>query len=259
MPADAAIVAVAIQERMTTTGQREVQNVKFAGEIEKSFAQTWSFAKGFVNRGTQFYLYQQKADDPSTKTVAGRFDLEGPLGRRASAFYLTRYRLYQGELVIEDTRVAPIYSTFPEPIMLVVTAETLLNNMDAYPDTYVELLQFVGERAANIEKPSSVFPEKKDYVIFLFLLDRISSSSKLEVKISNEKTGVLGYKDSTRYIDFDGWRVALLSGRFVLFDTEGTNPLYVKAVFTPGKEAPPLSRSPKLVGLFCLDGSRPQP
>ena len=59
-------------------------------------------------------------------------------------------------------------------------------------------------------------------------------------------------------MDFNGWRVALLPGRFVLFNDSEDAPLFVKAVFTPGKEASPLSRSPRVIGLFCLDGSAPE-
>jgi hypothetical protein len=144
-------------------------------------------------------------------------------------------------------------------MMFVVPIEALSQGMGGYSETYAALLQFVGERAIDPEKSESFPMEKRDYVIFVFLRDRISPSSKLEVKISGEKAGTRGYKDSTSYIDFDGWRVALLPGRLTLFDNSGTAPLHLKTVFTPGAEVPSLRRAPTVVGLFHLDGTIPEP
>ena len=259
MPNDASMMARAIQERMTMTGQEQVQNVRFTGETGATLSQTWSFMKGFVHTDAQLYEYQAAADTPSAKTASGRLDFEGPLGRRASALYHTSYRLSGINLVVEEARVEPIYSNFPEPMMFVIHAEELPKETGAYPGTYTGLLHFASEHAVNPSKPESISLEKEEYVIFVFLLDRISPSSKLEIKVSDEKNGIRGYTKSTKYIDFNGWRVALLYGRFIMFDNRGTQPLYVKAVFIPGREVAALSRSPKLVGLFYLDGTRPKP
>jgi hypothetical protein len=258
MPSDTAMVAMAIQERMTKTGQGQVQNVRFAGDTAAGLVQKWLTEEGLIFTGTQLYLHQEQAGDPLAKTVSGRLDFEGPLGRRASAIYLTQYRLSGNDIVVEEIRVVPIYATSPEPIMLVVPAEALPEEPVAYPDTYTGLLQLVGEHAVNLAEAESIPLERREYVIFVFLLDRISPSSKLEVKISDEKNGIRGYTKSTRYIDFNGWRVALLSGQFILFYNRGTNPLYVKAVFSPGREVGAI-RIPQLVGLYCLDGTKPQP
>ena len=259
MPEDAAVVVTAIQQQMTQSGEAHVPNVKFQRETGTNLAKTWSFVKGFTPKRNLLYIHQANVGDPGSRTIFNQLDMEGPLGRRASVFYRTDYRSSGDEQVIEEVRVAPIFAEFPEPIMFVVPAKALPNDPDAYPDEYPSFLRLVGENAVDFTKPELASLEMIDYVIFVFLLDPISPSSILEVKISNEKGGMRGYKVSTRYIDFNGWRVALLSGRFRAFDTEGTNPLYVKAVFTPGKEASLLKRSQKLVGLFYLDGSRPQP
>ena len=256
MPGDIATVVTAIQQRIIGYDVDRASNVRFANETASAFAETWSFLRGFAPAGTQLYTYETVTDDPAAKTGCGRLDFEGPLGRRASALYETRFRPSADDLMVEENQVNPVYSDFPEPIMFVVPADVLPTT---YPGNYPELLEFVGERAVNPLTPESISPEKSEYTIFVFLLDRISPSSKLEVKISNEKTGIRGYKESTMYIDFNGWRVALLSGRFTLFDPEGTNPLYVKAILTPGQQARTKSRAPKPIGLFCLDGSRPKP
>ena len=252
MPEDAAMVAVAIQKRMTETGQGPAQTVRFAGDAGAELTQPWSTEEGFVPTGAQLYVHQAKADDPPEKTTSGRLNFEEPLGRRASIRYDARYRSSEQGLVIEETHVTPIYSYFPEPILFVVPAQAIKT---AIPDTYVELLQYVGERAVNYAQPEPVVLEKKEYVIFVFFLDQISPASKLEVKISDESASIYGYKDSTEYIDFNGWRVALLSGHFILFDNGDQPDLFVKGVFTPGKEVG-FIRPSKLVGLFCINEAR---
>jgi len=249
MPEDAAMVAAAIQKRMIGAGQEQVQEVKFGGNAGAEITQPWSTEEDFVPSGAQLYLNEPTADDPSEKNTSGRLDFEGALGRRASVRYDARYRSSEHGRIIQETRVTPIYSYFPEPILFVVPAQALST---PYPDRYGELFQYVGERAVNYAQPESVVLEKKEYVIFVFFLDRISPASKLEVKISDKSTDIYGYKDSTKYIDFNGWRVALLAGRFILFDNGEEPDLFVKAVFTPGKEVG-FIRPSKLVGLYCLN------
>ena len=249
MPEDAAMVAVAIQKRVTGAGQEQVQKVRFIGDAGAELTQPWSTKEGFVYTGAQLYLHQPTADDPSEKTTSGRLDFEGPLRRRASVRYDARYRSSEQGLIIEEARVEPIYSYFPEPMLFVVPAQALST---PYPDRYGELFQYVGERAVNYAQPESVVLEKEEYVICAFFLDQISPGSKLEVKISDESADIYGYKDSTKYIDFNGWRVALLPGHFTLFDNGDKPDLFVKAIFTPGKEVG-FIRTPKLVGLYCLN------
>ena len=120
------------------------------------------------------------------------------------------------------------------------------------PDTFGGLLAYVGERAVPFTQRQSAPPENKEYVIVVVLLDQISSSAKLEVKISDDPEGIYGYKESTKYIDMNGWRGTLLAGRLILFDNGAEPDLFVKAVFSPGKEAG-FFRTPKLVGLYCLN------
>jgi len=257
MPDDAAMVARAIQQRVTGTGQGRAQNVRFADNVGTGLAQPWSKEAGFIPTGAQLYLHQAKADDPTGKTTNGRLDFEGPLGRRASVRYDALSRTDGNGVLIEEARVTQIYSTSPEPLMFVVPAEVLPTDASGYPNTYAGLLQFADARAVRSTKTASVSKQPKDYVIFVFFQDPVSDSANIHVKVSDESSGINGYGKSTRYVNFGGWRVGLLAGRFVLFGDKTSNLLYVKAVFTPGEEVGFLHRTPKLVGLFSMSGSTP--
>ncbi|MFO8166214.1 MAG: hypothetical protein R6T98_16965 [Desulfatiglandales bacterium] len=93
---------------------------------------------------------------------------------------------------------------------------------------------------------------------FVFFLDQISPASNLDVTISDDSASIYGYKCSTKYIYFNGWRVALLPGQFTLFDSGEKSDLFVKVVFTPGKKAG-FIRPSNLVRLFCLNEEKPEP
>jgi hypothetical protein len=257
MPHDAAMVAWAIQQRITKTGGEQAQNVRFAGNVGTGLNQPWSKEACFIFTGAQLYLHQARGDDPTEKTTNGRLDFEGPLGRRASVRYDALSRNDGDGILIEEAHAEQIYCTSPEPLMFVVPAGGLPADANGYPDTFTGLLEFVGARAVRSAKTASVSGQQKDYVIFVFFLDEVSDSASIDVKISNDPSGVIGYGKSTRYVNFGGWRVGLLTGRFTLFGDQTAQPLYVKAVFTPGEEAGFLRRAPKLVGLFSLNGSSP--
>ena len=255
MPDDAATVTAAIRNRIMVPPQRPHPNATFAGGVEDKIKPLWSPEDLFVPAGVQLYMHQANADDSSVRTAAGQLDFKGPFGRRASVRYEARYRTAGGGVTIDDVEVQPIFSEFPEPMLFVVPANAI---QTAIPDTFGELLASVGKRAVPFTRRHSAPPEKKEYVIFVFLLDRISPSAKLEVKISDDPESMYGYKESTKHIDMNGWRVALLAGRFILFDNGEDPDLFVKAVFTPGKEAG-FIRTPKLVGLYCLNEPRTRP
>ena len=257
MPDDAALVAKAIQERIAGSGQGRVQNVRFAGDVEPRLTRPWPTEAGFIPTGAQLYLHQAKADDPEGKTTSGRLDFEGPFGRRASVRYEAFSRTDGNGILIEEAHITPIYATFLEPLLLVVPAKALPADADRYPGTYGGLLQYVGARAIHSTETASVFNQQEEYVFFVFFLDQVSDSADINVKISDEPSGIYGYSKSTRYVNFEGWRVGLLAGQFAQLDDKTSSPLYVKAVFTPGKETGFLHRNPKLVGLFNISGSSP--
>jgi hypothetical protein len=249
MPDDAAAVTAAIRNRIMVPPRGAHPNATFAAGVGEKIKPLWFAADGFVPAGVRLYVHEASADDPSVRTSVGRLDFKGPFGRRASVRYEAHCRTAGGGVTIDDVEVQPIFSNLPEPMLFVLPANAM---QTAIPDTFGELLAYVGERAVPFTQRQSAPLENKEYVIVVVLLDQISPSAKLEVKISDDPERIYGYKESTKYIDMNGWRVALLAGRFILFDNGEEPDLFVKAVFTPGKEAGSI-RTPKLVGLYCLN------
>ena len=256
MPEDAAMVTVAIHDKIVMADRYKSKNVRFEKNID---AGSFLIAKELKFSGAELYIYQTKKSSPSEKTIAGKINFEGPLGRRTSALYLSRFLSTKKEIVIKEARVEPLYSTKPEPAMFIVPATSLPESANLFPDSYMELFKFAGKKA--ISQPSKeVIPEETEenleYAVFVFLLDRISPSAKLQVKVSIDKTSVYGYKKATRYLDFNGWRVGILTGQFSLCGRGQAEPLYIKAVFMPGKEVGKI-RSSRLIGRYAINKTEP--
>ena len=252
MPEDAALVTIAIHNKIVMADKYRSEKVRFEKNID---AGSFLIGKELKFSGTELYIYQTEKRSPSEKTIAGKINFEGPLGRRASALFLSRFRsAKKNEIVIREARVEPLYSTKPEPAMFIVPAASLPKNATLFPDSYMELSKFAGKKA--ISPPlNEIFTEETEenmeYAVFVFLLDRISPSAKLQVKVSTNKTSIYGYKKATRYLDFNGWRVGILTGQFSLSGWDQAEPLYIKAVFMPGKEVGKM-RPSRVIGRYAI-------
>ncbi len=251
MPEDAARVTIAIHNKITMADNDPSEKVRFEKEID---AGSFLIGKELKFSGTELYIYQTKKSNPSDKTIAGKIDFEGPLGRRASALFLSRFRSAENEIVIKKARVEPLYSTEPEPVMFIVEAASLPKSANLFPDSHMELFEFAGKKALSPSSKEFVaeeIGENVDYAVFVFLLDRISPSADLQVKVSPNKNSLYGYKEATRYLDYNGWRVGILTGQFSLSGWDQAEPLYIKAVFKPGKEVG-IIKTFNLIGRYAI-------
>jgi len=253
MPEDAAMVTIAIHNKIVMANRYKSKNVRFEKDID---AGSFLIGKELKFSGTELYIYQTKKRDPSDKTIAGKINFEGPLGRRTSALFLSRFRSAKNKIVIKEARVEPLYSSKPEPVMFIVPAASLPKSANLFPDSYMELFKFVGRKAVLPSSKEAISEENVKYAVFVFLLDRVSPSAKLEVKVSADKTSIYGYNQATSCLDFNGWRVGILTGRFSLSDQGQAEPLYIKAVFMPGKEVGKI-RSPRLIGRYAIHKTEP--
>ncbi|MDP6805200.1 MAG: hypothetical protein QF902_07685, partial [Rhodospirillales bacterium] len=134
--------------------------------------------------------------------------------------------------------------------MFVVPAPVVAGIPPHAAGSHATMLQFVAANAVRWDSSAAVQPGKRDYVIFVFVLDRISHSAVVEVKLSENETGIGGFKKNSRYMDVGGWRVGIVPD--VRFDLRSAN-FFVKVVFTAGEEVSFAARQPRLIGLFPVD------
>jgi hypothetical protein len=254
MPPDAASLALALQEKLTEPNSQLSQAVRFSAGAESVLLKESNIFRGFTP--SEVALYEH-----SVSVSSGRMKLEGPLGRTAAMNYHVTYTSSDNTLIADELTLDPVFSGPPEPVLCVIPAEKAPRDETMKPASYNDLLLFAMVNAIDPLDPDLKTGQENEYVMFVFFLDRVSPSAKVEVSISDEAASMGGYKDATRYLDFEGWRVALLSGKFSLSnysvadpDTGADSPgLFLKALFTPGEEAGML-RLRKKVGLFSVGG-----
>lgn len=122
---------------------------------------------------------------------------------------------------------------------------------------YTTVLEFVIKNAVDVQGTKKTDRTVKDYYVFAFFMERLALDAKVGLLISDRPDGLSGHWKGITRFQQDGWHVALLAGRFILFDNGEEPDLFVKAVFTPGKEDG-FIRTPKLMGLYCLNEPKGQ-
>ena len=258
MPVDAGAITHAIYKNITLVhDDAGAIRVNFTGAAISQLPSDHRVLRNF--RLSEAHLYEH---EPSH--IKGTLFLEDAIGRRSSVSYEAEYRRTGDTITVETIDVNPIYSRVPEPVMFVVPAHRISPDRDGLPSTFTGMLEFAASRAVNPTQREAGFDGVREYVVMVFLLDRISPSAKFDFMVAEESASYGGYKESTRYMDFDGWRIALLSGKLRLVGDaaspmttlgghEGESRLYFKAIYIPGREAG-FIRIPKMVGLYCMGG-----
>ncbi len=249
---DSVAVEAAVENLLRGGDLDRVPGVKLAPGARISVSETGFDYAGFAMTKGRLLRYHSPAKDQAARTIAGELNFEDQLGRRTTVLYYAAYRFAGGEIEIGEANAAPLYSVFPEASMFVVPSEAVVNLAGNLLQTHTALIRFMAKNAVTWMTPGSVPTGTRDYVVFVFLADRVSPSAELQVKISAVRGGTGGFGKATRYLDVKGWRIAILTGQFALSDEPY---LYVKAVFSPGAEIDFGSRTPRLVGLFSTDPS----
>lgn len=247
---DAIAVDIAVQQLLRGADLADMQGISLAANADVQIGEKDFKYGGFGVKKSSVLRYVSPADADNARTLAGQLDFEDAIGRKTSVLYIAQYHFVDGSLVIDQASAATLYSTFPDVRMYVVPAEAVMAAPGGLPQTHSGLLEFVLAEGVRWGPSTPVPPGINDYVVFIFLKDRVSPSAKITLKISKNRPGHTGYKDSSHYMDVQGWRVGMLTGSFAL---DSKWPLYVKMVFRPGQEVSQGDRYERLVGLFSAD------
>ena len=256
MPPDARAAAAAVEEGLRNGNLAAIQGVRVAAGADAALRERGFAFEGFALAGSALLRYSVR-DAPAAKPgaedagriISGRLSFKDPLGRRAESLYYADYRFAAGGIELTEMRAAPLFSMFPEPLMFVVPTEIVIGNPGGLPRVHSDLLRFAAENAVDWSTPAKTPAGERNYVIFVFLMDRVSPSAEFHVKISDVPNTFEGFKNSSKYLDFNGWRVGVTPGRFALDRAD----FFVKAVFAPGEEVGFTNRINRLVGAFPMD------
>ena len=247
MPDDAAKVVRAATSLLI--GKSLSSRVSFSREISKKLVEAGVVEKGFSMTGCQLYQYDTPENNAGRQIMVV-LDFENALGRRCRGKLEAGYRVEADVIKVVNAAVEPIFDAIPQTLCFVLPAGKIPCTQETLPKTFEFLYQQVAKQAVVPTDPN--LPDmEQDWGMVVFFMDRISPSARVKLGISASDKGFDGYAETSRYVDYNGWRVGFSAGRFAMKDPVPENKLYLKAVYTPGKEAGFFKPS-TITGLFAL-------
>lgn len=208
---------------------------------------------GFTMQDARLYRYQM-GESPDVRLVDAVADFEDQLGRRYQSRITARYQVDGDRVRVLESSSTPYFGTAPRTTCFIMPIEQLPCFEGGLPSSYASFYQQAATAAVTPEQASSSSQER-NWAMTVFFLDRVSPSAKIELGVSSSGRGEESYTKDSRYVDYNGWRVAFLAGQFALMHASPKEPLYLEADYTPGNEAG-FRKSKTRVGLYPLTRSR---
>jgi hypothetical protein len=211
--------------------------------------------QGFAARQIKIAVFATPEDQPAQRILAGYLHFQDAAGRRAAAAFRLNYAIAGDRIAIAKAAWAPLFAKYPKTEMFIVP-EQLPKPPATTPKDYPGLYALVGSNAvpmSNATAPGT----PRDYLIAVFVKDRIAPGAKFQVGISEVRAGTAAFKEETRIkVLQGGWAVAVIPGTFSL-SPDGA--FWIKATHTPGRDVAADQRTERLVGLFSTAPTAAKP
>ncbi len=187
--------------------------------------------RGFAVRRVLIDDFETDDGRPGQRRLAGRLYLEDPMGRATSITFDLSYALLQQRLHISAASWSPALSREPRSALFVVPRQAIEPDLDGIEMRYRELYALVLDRALPVASAAPLPRGAQDYLLFVFIQDRLGPRAELDLRIGEEPEQGGGYSGASSLIVFpDGWAVGLIAGRF---DLSREEPLWVKVFYKP--------------------------
>ncbi|MBN2282863.1 MAG: hypothetical protein JXO48_03135, partial [Deltaproteobacteria bacterium] len=245
IPADIKLVSAAVGVSAYGEDPQKVAGVRMERAIEKPWNDL--VPSNFLLAQHKIIEYGPSTEFYQSMSLAGSLDFQDHLGRRTILLFDATYRVEGSGVTISRCGVAPVFPDEPQVVALVVPGNKIPRNTKKIMSSFESLYRFALANSIPMDKPGTLPPGDNLYVVFCFVMDRLSVTADIKFMVDDEKTRSQGYCDSTRYYDYDGWRVAMLPGTFKLLDEK---PLYFKLSYRPGKEQPIMRRYERQIAMF---------
>jgi hypothetical protein len=242
LPSDVKLVSASILMQMKGFGENQIKGVSYIPGAAQNLKSIGMDFDGFVLKGINIVNYEPME---SHTELVGVMVFEDNAGRRAGVRYLADYQIEGQGILMQKASVVPVYTTRPRVEAYLVPYDPVVD-MDALSSDHSALYQYAVMHAISIAQAPA---ETGDYDVFMFAMDRSSETSLGKGRISKDVSKLTGFEGATTVLDFNGWKVAIISGEL---SPQGNTTLYSKMLHTPGDEGAWFLRSSRLRGLFGL-------
>ncbi len=250
MPLDAVRVAAAIIDRLSG-GTGLAAGVLFNEEAGAKVDASRSALPGLDWRDSKLLQYAPVEYTPRVtpqgRVAAGQLEFADELDRRATILFSVEYSLADEPIAVLNIEIAPIFAFDPEVALFVVDAADVPDAAGIVTATHAGLLRLALDKGVRW-RTAPPLDGTGEWMIFAFLMERVSPSSRLRLGVTDQPQTAALYDGTARILDDGGWRVAVMPGRFSLYDAG----LWARAEFAPGAETDPEDRRLRTIGLFPL-------
>jgi hypothetical protein len=187
-----------------------------------------------------------KAGDEGKLLALLRFD--DAAGRTAAVSVAALYRKDAQGISLTEASYRPLYAAQPRVELLIVPAQAIKDSLADAAGSYEKLRALAEREAVAMRDPATADPAARDYVAIVFLRDRIGPGARLAMRLSDQRRGVRGFEDETRYLAFEpGWGAALTPGTFALAPDKS---FWIKVVYDPKGTVPGAGEGERVIGLY---------
>jgi len=246
MPEDA---SRAVKASVNLLAGNTFPDVRFSPQAVTAITGGMTLEKGFTMNDSQLHQYES-INDGTGRRIKAVITFENPIGRRCQSELNLSYYGTGKRILVETGAITPIFGKIPESVCFVVPADALPRSASKIPEKFETLYRKMANKSVVPGDPQ-IPSEAGDWGMVVFFMDRISPSANVKLCISAVSTGISGYSEASRYMDYNGWRVGITAGRFALMEPDSEEDLFLKAIYTQGEEAGFIKRS-LLTGLYEL-------
>jgi len=249
MPKDASRVVLAISARLLDSNKK-IKDVTVQPLNQTNLIDNRLF--NFQNSILLSYKDGNFADQKSLKADAFFID---SLGRSLAFTINATYTTQSNQIIVQNYTVLNKYTPAKNTVCFIVPANKYLKfNKQNIPRTFYDLYQYAALNSVTPDQTSN-YGKNTQWATMVFFLDRMSKSAVSELGVSDKVSKYdKGITKNTKFINYNGWRVGIVVGKFHLLQPNFTHPLYVKAFYTPGKEYKGnfLSKNAELLGMYRI-------
>ncbi len=230
MPKDASRVVLAISAKILKS-QKKINDVVFRSKFTSPLidAELFHFSNSV--------LILEKGDMKNRILNADLF-FKDSIGRSVAYSIKTKYSIKRNKIIILSLRIYDKFTNAKDTACFILPTKKYINfSGKNLPRNFYKLYRYAAINAITPEQAYR-YRGKSKWTIIVFILNRLSNSAQITLGISdNKNSSDLEYKNYTKYINYNGWRVGIISGNFHLLQPDSLRALYAKVIFKPGKES----------------------
>ncbi len=239
MPKDASRVVLAISAKILDSDKGN-KNVTFLSDFPVNLPN----AKFFNLNNGVLLTYNKEA-----RNLRAELFFSDTMGRTCAYSVNASYIINDGKIIVQKYRVTEKFMPAENSVCFIFPAKEYKKlTQDTLPKSFYALYNYAAARAVT-PKQALKYKGKMEWVVMVFVLDRMSKSADMKLELSDKQGKTeKGYKLYSKYIIYNGWRVGTAMGKFHLLEPDSTKPLYAKLVYNSGS----IASKQKMLGLYKL-------